>query len=1591
RAQKFPALFSTTIDWFLPWPEDALVAVSSRFLHDFEIDASPEKKATLFSAMGRIHTDVGRMCEEYFLRMRRHVYVTPKSYLSFLSFYKLVYAEKFKEVNNLEHSVNVGLLKLNQAAQDIKQMKVKLKDEEKKLRESEEQTNQLLVKVQSESAKAQKKSEQVGAFRDECLANKERIEVEQEEANRDLQQALPYLQEAENAVKSITAKDIVELKTMKTPSDIIRLVFDGVMILLQTKLVDVRMEAKVINKKTVDFIHDSFDETAKAMMADVRFLSTLFDFSKNEKDNINDETCELLMPYLELENFNPAVAKKASNAAEGLCKWVGAMVMYHEAAKIVKPKMDYLKIQTARVDVALRQLAEAEAELAQAQATLRDINKQFEAALSAKTELEQRALATKRKMDQANKLINGLAGEKTRWTEDSNTFAERRKKLVGDITVVAGFVSYCGPFNAEYRMRMRKECFGAMCKRQGIPASEDVNIVEVLVDQGTIGEWNLQGLPADELSVQNAILVTRSSRYALMVDPQGQALNWIKKKEEGRMQGAKQCLTTMSSPRLKDQLEYCLQEGKPILIEGVTDDVNPLIDPILEKQILRKGKKLFVNLSDQLVEFNPDFTLYLTTKLANPHFSPELSAKCTVIDFTVTQEGLEQQLLGRVLSMEQRSLEESLNLLMEEVTSNTKALQALDDQLLERLSKSQGNLLDDTELIEVLGNTKAKAKEVEKKLKDAQEKKLEINEKREQYRPVATRGSVLYFCMVEMSLVCWMYNSSLAQFLEQFDLAIHRSEKAQPTHKRVERIVDALTYQVYRYVNRGLFERHKTTFLMMVATKVLLTAGELTSADVSLFLTAGAGLDEQAERPCPYKWLGQDSKTWLNILQLSRHSFGHEQIQFFCELPDIIGKNEAQWRKFLEDNEPEKQAVPDFEERIRMQKPLGPFIRLCLLRALREDRTVVASARCIEALLDPRYTEPVTDSVESIWQESHSRTPVLFLLSPGTDPTAVIDELAKKKKKFPTDKVSMGEGQEIVAREKIKNGFLSGGWVVLQNCHLGLNFMSEIEELLLKVQDVAKDFRLWITCESHNRFPIGLLQMSIKVTNEPPIGLKAGLHRTFTTMVTQETLDKVDHEKWRNIVFATAFLHSIVQERRKFGPLGWCVPYEFNYSDLEASLFVIEKHLASTILVGQPLSWSTICYMVAEVQYGGRITDDLDRELFNTYTSKWFTDELFKHNFSFTGNAAGQHDFQYRIPDCLEIAAYREYINTLPAVDQPSVFGLHVNADLTFRLQESSYMLKTIQETQPKDSRGGGGKSREEAVKEKCQEILSKMPPDFVEEQYREQISKLSSPPGLLTKGLQVPLNIFLFQEVQRMQRIIALSRKTLMAVIDAIDGLIIMTPDLQDDVNLIFDMRVPKKWLRDPSGAEISWISSTLGKWFSGMQLRVEQLVSWLQNGRPKSFWLSGFFNPEGFLTGMMQEVTRQHKKDQWGLDDVVLHTEVKGYDYDKVKETPDEGVNIHGLYIEGSRWNWHEGKLDESLPKVMVDRMPILYVTAVTSKDKKNRSAEFGQFEPYDCPVYKYPKRTDNYLVFRVNLRTEVQPSHWKLRGTALLCSIE
>lgn len=501
------------------------------------------------------------------------------------------------------------------------------------------------------------------------------------------------------------------------------------------------------------------------------------------------------------------------------------------------------------------------------------------------------------------------------------------------------------------------------------------------------------------------------------------------------------------------------------------------------------------------------------------------------------------------------------------MNQNKKDLQRLDKNLLERLTQSQGNLLDDQDLIEVLASTKTQAKEVAVKLQDAEIKSKEINEKREQYRPVAVRGSALYFTILEVALINWMYNSSLEQFLALFNESIDLAEKAPLPSKKVENIIKFLTFHVYRYVNRGLFEKDKVSFILMMCFKILQTAQKINSNDVSILLKSGAALDIRAERAKPFSFL-QD-KVWLNILAVSRHHFAGDPLAFFRELPDSISRNEAQWKQWIEKNDPENYPIPDFAERISAEKEIGSFISLCLVRSLREDRTLVAATQFILSTLGKEFTAPISYPIESIWNESTKTDPVLFLLSAGADPTSSIDELSKKKRKQLCEKVSMGEGQEEIARRVIRQGFETGVWVILQNCHLGLKFMEEIEEIISNPSIIHDDFRLWITCEQHPLFPLGLLQKTIKVTNEPPKGLKAGLYKTFTTIITQEFLEKVDHPNWRSMCFTICFLHSIVIERKKFGPLGWCIPYEYNNPDLEASLAFVEKYLTN-LLSGPP-------------------------------------------------------------------------------------------------------------------------------------------------------------------------------------------------------------------------------------------------------------------------------------------------------------------------------------------------------------------------------------------------------------------------------------
>ena len=996
-------------------------------------------------------------------------------------------------------------------------------------------------------------------------------------------------------------------------------------------------------------------------------------------------------------------------------------------------------------------------------------------------------------------------------------------------------------------------------------------------------------------------------------------------------------------------MEDCLSFGKTLIIEGVEGELDPILDPVLDKLITKKGKSFRIKLADKEVEYVETFKLYLVTKLPNPHFSPELFARTTVIDFTVTMVGLEAQLLGRVVKMEKAELEIQKRQIQEDITSNAKKMKELEDDLLDRLSNSEGDLLQDTSLIDVLARTKKTVQEVKEKLAVAEETDKRINESREEYRPVATRGSIVYFLVADLSLINPMYQTSLVQFLQLFDFSIKNSEKDASSQKRISNVIEFLTYHVHKYIYRSLYEADKMIFVILLTMRIQLQSGALRKQDFDLLLKGGAALDIASAKPKTFPWIPDMS--WLNLLQLEK-----SHLHQFSDIVSSLQKNGEAWRNWYDQETPETCPLPD-----NYETKLDKFQKLLLIRCFRTDRTMLGAQDYIKESIGVKYVEPISLDFGKLVVEAGNKTPMIGILSQGSDPSETIISTGKKKK-LDVKAISMGQGQEPKAMALIQSGVQTGHWVLLQNCHLGLKFLEDMQMEMSEMEDIHLSFRLWITAEPHPKFPISLLQSSIKFTFEAPQGMRAGLQRSYA-WVTQDLLETVSRSEWRSLVYVICFAHSIAQERRKFGALGWNVPYEFNSNDLSASVQFLANHMLFQESVSKKnfISWQTVHYMICEVHYGGRITDDFDRRMWNTYGSEWLTTKVFSSEFEFYTN--------YKVPQGSDIQQFRSHVDQMSLVDPPEMFGLHSNADITFRTNETNRALSTIIDIQPKEAAGSGGMTTEEIVLASVNDLLIKLPAEFKLLKVKDQLKKM---------GSMKPMNIFLGQEVERLQKVISLVGRTMKDMKLAIAGTIIMSDTLRVAMNSIFDARAPPNWVK------ISWPSPTLGLWFLLLQDRTKQLASWLDQGRPSTFWMTGFFNPQGFLTAMRQEVARNHKG--WALDDVVLTTNVTTKDKDDIKEPPNEGVYIYGLYMDGASWDKKANALVDSKPKVLFFPMPVVHIGAALSSEKKLDG------KVYECPCYKIPSRTGLNYVFTLELRTNPdRPEKWILRGVAVLCSKE
>lgn len=370
------------------------------------------------------------------------------------------------------------------------------------------------------------------------------------------------------------------------------------------------------------------------------------------------------------------------------------------------------------------------------------------------------------KLELANRLTMALGSEKVRWGESIEYLRNERVLLVGDCLLASAFISYIGPFTKTYREVLMDETLIPLVASPpatvglSIPMSAQMHTISLMCSDAEIAEYQTQGLPADRVSAENGAIVLNSVRYPLMIDPQLQAIYWIKKRE-----GHQLLVGRLGQKDLISRILKAIENGSSFLIENMGEHIDPSLMPIIGRITVKRGLKKFIQIGDSEVEVSPHFRLYLHTKLSNPHYPPEIQAETTLVNFSVTQDGLDEQLLSLVVKFERPDLAAQRSALILQQNLFTIRVKQLEDQILLRLADAQGDITENRALIEELELSKKISDEIAVKLEESKVTSDKINVTSEKYRPVSRRGALLFFVMNNLYKMHTYYQFSLNSFV----------------------------------------------------------------------------------------------------------------------------------------------------------------------------------------------------------------------------------------------------------------------------------------------------------------------------------------------------------------------------------------------------------------------------------------------------------------------------------------------------------------------------------------------------------------------------------------------------------------------------------------------------------------------------------------------------------------------------------------------------------------------------------------------------------------------------------------------------------
>eukprot|EP01112_Ceratiomyxa_fruticulosa_P023297 TRINITY_DN8841_c0_g1_i2.p1 TRINITY_DN8841_c0_g1~~TRINITY_DN8841_c0_g1_i2.p1 ORF type:complete len:786 (-),score=133.90 TRINITY_DN8841_c0_g1_i2:9-2105(-) len=695
---------------------------------------------------------------------------------------------------------------------------------------------------------------------------------------------------------------------------------------------------------------------------------------------------------------------------------------------------------------------------------------------------------------------------------------------------------------------------------------------------------------------------------------------------------------------------------------------------------------------------------------------------------------------------------------------------------------------------------------------------------------------------------------------------------------------------------------------------------------------------------------------------------------------------------------------------------------MLVLKCFRPDKMLASIQTFITGSLTSKFIEPPAFHLASSFKDSANDTPIVFILSPGADPIEDLWRFAEEMrfaKKL--DSISLGQGQGARAEILIRDAMERGTWVLLQNCHLCVSWMPSLEKIVesIEPEKVHRDFRLWLTSMPCEQFPVSVLQNSVKMTNEPPRGIKTNMLRTYgmfdegliatgvsslgggsgnsgtstlnnsslsggsssnqgapnssSLHASTNTISKKSRAGavWRKLLFGLCFFHAVIQERRKFGPLGWNISYEYTSGDLS----ICVRQLKMLLDEYEEVPYKVLQFLAGHINYGGRVTDEWDRRTLMNLLDTYYSPPILEDNYKLSSSGV------YYVPTVDTLKGFLAYLRSLPVNDEPEVFGLHENANISFLQSEASTLFDTILSLQPKSTQASsGGRSRDEVIGTLAQSILQRIP---------AKLSFNSNNPRLV-RDPKESMNTVLSQEIIRYNRLLKEINTTLQELMKALKGLMVMSLDLENMANSLYDNQVPTAWQRRSYPSLMN-----LNHWVIDLENRLRFIQNWAENGKPNVFWFSGFFFPQAFLTAQLQNYARKYVV---SVDTVSFEFKIMNESEEQLTSPPSDGCYIKGLFLEGASWDSKQNVLSECLPRKLYTELPVLWlIPVVKPANEKETKITSGQ-NVYHCPVYKTLRRagtlsttghSTNYVV-TVELPSIQTESHWVKRSVDLICRL-